>query len=104
MALNGSELIDHPWNTSLGPFNDIFEQVTGHAETLWLFIVVILTFAIFMASGKHPLYTSMFMVCAGGILAGGSIFTGAPIMAVMFTIFTAIGLASMFVSIYLQKR
>ena len=104
MALNGTDLIEHPWNTSLLYFNNLFENVTGTAETLWLFIVVVLTFTVFISSERNPLYTSMFMVCSGGILSTGGFFIGAPIMATIFTIFTGIGLASMFVSLYFQRR
>jgi hypothetical protein len=104
MALNGSELIDQPWNTTLGPFNNLFNHITGVPETLWLFIVIVLTFGVFIASEKNPLYTSMFMICSGSILAGGGLFTGVPIMAAIFTVFTGLGIASMFVSIYLQRR
>ena len=104
MPINGTDLINHPWNTSLEVWNNMFIQITGHGETLWIFIGVVLTFGIFMVSDKHPLYTSMFMVCYGGIIASGSMFIGLPVMAGIFTVFTGIGFAAMFVSIYLQRR
>lgn len=104
MPVNGTELIDHPWNTTLGPFMQIFEQTTGIPETLWLMILIVLTFGVFILSDHHPLYTSMFMVCSGSIMAGGGIFTGMPVLALIFTVFTGIGIASAFLSIYLQRR
>lgn len=103
-SLNGTEFLNNPWNYSLSPWHQIFETVTGHGEVLWLFIVVVLTFGVYIISDKHPLYTGMFMVSVGSIFASANIFLGNPIMAVLFTIFTGIGIASILISIYFQRR
>jgi len=103
MALNGTHLINEPWNTSLLHFNKLFEQTTGFPETLWLMIVMVLTFGVWTLSDHHPLYTSMFMIASGSILAVGGAFAGMGLLAVVFTVFTGIGIAATIISIYLQR-
>ena len=104
MALNGSDLINEPWNTSLQPFHQLWEEVTGHPETLWVYIFVMLTFAVFMTTERNGMATSIFMITAGSIMTTGNIFVGSGPMTIIFTIFTGIGFASMFISLYLQRR
>jgi len=102
--LNGTDLMNHPWNTTLMHFTNFFENTTGVGETLWLFILIILTFAVFVKSERHPLYTMLFLACGSATLSVGGIFQGAPIMTTVFTILTGIALAGMFISLYFQRR
>jgi hypothetical protein len=103
LTVNGSNLINDPWNTTLEPFLNMFDHVFGVPETLFLMIVTVLSFGVYQLSDHHALYTSMFMVTTGSIIAVAGAFNGLPVLASLFTVFTAIGLASGFISIYLQR-
>jgi len=99
MALNGSELVNHPWNTTFSPFTDFFTNVAGSGEMFYLVPYVFITIALFVKT-RDPALSSAWMLGSGALLAGGSIFTGAIEMGTAFTIFAAIGIAGLFISIF----
>ena len=75
MAINGSDLLADPWNTSTSAWTDLFEQVTGNGQVFWLFILIILTFGIWTKSEGHALYTGMFMISFGTFLKFCELYT-----------------------------
>ena len=102
MAVNGSEFIDNPWNITFSPFTDLFESIFGSGNVFFLFPLVILTFGIYVKT-HNAVMASVFMIGSGALLASGSIFTNAANMAFIFTIFTALGIVSLFVSLLFQR-
>ena len=102
MAINGSEFIDNPFNTTFSPFTDIFANVVGNGQVFWLFPVIILTFGIFVKT-RNAAVTSLFMIASGGILGTGSLFVEAGQMAALFYIFSGIGIASLFLGLLFQR-
>jgi len=102
MAVNGSNFIDQPWNTTFSPYTDIFENVVGNGQVFWLFPLIILTFGIFVKT-RNPAVTSLFMIASGGILGSGSIFLGAGQMGVVFGIFAGIGVVSLIIGMIFQR-
>ena len=104
MALNGSELINNPFNTSYSPFTDLFESIlTGGGMLFWLIPLIGLTLGIYIKT-ENPVMAMMFMVGGGSLLSGGSIFTGSPAMSIVFIAFTALGLVGLFMSLLFQRR
>jgi len=98
MTLNGTELIDNPFGKIFEPFTDIFEAVTGNGELFWLFILAILTFAVYIKTQKAEV-AALFMIGSGAFFSTSSAFVGAPDIAVAFIIFTAIGLTALFIKL-----
>lgn len=103
MALNGSELVNNPWNTTWSPWTNLFHDMVGSGALFWLVPLTVLTLGIYVKT-QNPVMTTAFMVGSGALLAGGSIFTGSPEMSIAFTIFTAIGLTGLFASVLFQRR
>jgi len=102
MAINGSELIDHPWNTTFHPYLDLFQNWVGEGTIFYLVPFVFITIALFVKT-RDPALTSAWMLGSGTLLAGGGIFTGAIEMSMAFTIFAAIGIAGLFISIFYKS-
>ncbi len=102
MALNGTEFMNDPWGTIFSPFTNFFEDAIGNGQVFYLFPLIILTFGIQIKT-QNSIMTTMFMIGSGALLGAGSLFTGATSMAVMFTIFTALGFVGLFMSILFQR-
>ena len=102
MAVNGSEFINDPWNTTFSPFTDLFEKVFGNGQVFFLFPLIILTMGIYYKT-HNPVFTSTFMIASGALLSSGSLFAGAANMSVVFVIFTAMGIVALFISLIFQR-
>ena len=106
MALNGSELIDNPFNVSYSPFTDLFEDMMGNnmGIVFWFIPMIALTLGVYIKT-KDPVMTSAFMIVTGSLLSASSaIFLSETHMYVVFVIFTAIGITSMFITLFLQRK
>jgi len=103
MPLNGSELINDPFNTTFSPFTELFERIAGHGMLFFLFPVIVLTFAIYSKT-EDALAATMFMIGCGGILSAGSMFVGSPELTGIFIIFTAAGIVGMFAILFFGRR
>lgn len=101
-TVNGSELINNPWNVTWSPWTDLFSNMMGSGAGFWLVVLSALTFGIYVKT-QNPVMTTAFMVGSGALLSGGSIFAGSPEMSIAFIIFTAIGLTGMFASVLFQR-
>jgi len=104
MAVNGSEFIDQPFNTSYSPFIDLFEGIVGNGYVFFLIPVIVLTYGIYIKTDKNTIMASLFMITSGALLSGGGIFTGAHDIAIAFTLFTAFGFVALFTSILFMKK
>lgn len=102
MAVNGSEFINNPFNTTYSPWTDLFETLVGNGQVFWLIPLVILTLGVYVKT-DNPIMTTAFMVAGGSLFSAGSVWTGAIEMASIFVIFTALGITGMFVSLLLQR-
>jgi len=103
VALNGSDLINDPFNTTFSPFTGFFERTTGAGMLFFLFPVIVLTLAIYMKT-EDPLMATMFMIGSGASLTAGSMFIGSSEMSIVFIIFTAMGIAGMFASLFFGRK
>jgi len=103
MALNGSELVNDPWNTTWSSYTDLFENMVGVGAVFWLIPLCILTLGIYIKT-NNPVMATMFMIGSGALLSSGSIFLGSPDMQLAFIVFTAMGLVGLFASLLFQRR
>lgn len=96
-ALNGTDFIYHPWNTTFAAYTDLIGP---------LFYIIVLCFiavALYIKTHNATAVGS-FLWIGGILLVSGSIFINAPEMAMVFTIFTALALAGTFLSIYFGRK
>ena len=96
MTLNGTDLIDNPFQKIFEPFTDIFETVVGNGQVFWLFLLVIFTFAVYIKTQKAEV-TALFMIGSGAFFSTSSAFVGATDITMAFVIFTAIGITALFI-------
>lgn len=86
MPINGSELINQPWNTTFSPYISLLGQG-------WLLIPVsFIGAAIFMRT-RDPVILSMYMILTGGLLSAGGLFSGFAPALPAYVVFTALGIA-----------
>jgi hypothetical protein len=97
MAVNGSELIDQPFNTIFGPFTDLL------GSGFFLIPLTFICIALYIKT-REPAVVSMFMLASGSLLAGGSIFTGFGSMGLAYMLFAAAGLIGLFLSLYFMNK
>jgi hypothetical protein len=86
------------WNWSTGPFTDLFEHFFGNGAVFYLVPLIVLTIGLYIKTNNVTV-PSMFMIGAGSILAVSTFTLGLPDMALIFTIFTAIGIGSLFINL-----
>lgn len=97
MPLNGSELLDDPFNTIFSPFTDILS--TG----FWLIPLTFITIALYVKT-RDVTTVSMFMIASGILLSAGTIFSEYPEMAFLYMIFTTFGIVGVIVSIFFHRE
>ena len=97
MSVNGSELIDNPWDTIFSPFTDLF------GAGFWLIPLSFIAIALYIKT-RDPIIVSAFMIASGTILSGGSMFTTYPEMALAYLIFTGLGFVGLIAGIFFMRR
>jgi len=102
MALNGTEFFDNPWNVTFSPWTDLFANVTGVGSIFYLFILIIVSFGVQIKT-QNPVMTTMFMMGSGALIGSGYLFIGAFELALVFYIFTAFGIAGLFLNMFFQR-
>lgn len=105
MAINGTEFINDPWGTVFSPFTDFFNNIlpgvdVGHL--FYLFPLIVLAFGVQIKT-ESGLMTSMFIIGSGALLGLSGIFVGATQIAVVFLVFSALGIVGMVTSLLFQK-
>ena len=102
MAVNGSEFINDPFNTSYSPFVDLFDKLTGFGNLFWLFPLIVLTIGIYIKT-EDAAVTSLFMAISGVLLGSGGIFVGAGDVALAFYIFATLGFVGVLLSVFFNR-
>ena len=97
MAINGSDLIDNPWNTTFSTFTDQL------GSAFWLIPVSFIAAALYIRT-RNTVLVSAYMIASGLLLAGGNIFMGAPEMMYVYIIFTVLGLVGLILGIFFIKK
>ena len=97
MPLNGSELIDQPWDTIFSPFTDLL------GSGFYLIPIAIIGAALYVKT-RNAIMVSVFIWVSGMILVSGSIFAEWPEAAYVFLIFTAMGMIGTFIGVYMNRK
>ena len=97
MPLNGTEFTDNPFDTVFSPFTELF----GNA----FFIVPIgfIALALYVKT-RSALLSSVFIWASGILLASGNMFTNHPDMAIVYGLFTALGIVGTIASVYFTTK
>jgi len=103
MALNGTDFINAPWNTTFSPYTELFANVVGNGYVFYLVPLVVVTLALYVKT-REPVMAAMFMITSGGLFSMGTIMVGAFDMSTVFIIFCAIGFLTLFLSIFYKNR
>jgi len=98
MVLNGTDLIDNPFQKIFEPWTDIFADVVGIGDVFWLFILSVLAFVVYQKTEKIEV-ASLFMIGGGAFFSTSSAFAGGGHINIAFVIFTAIGLTALFMKL-----
>ena len=103
--INGTTLINDPFTTIFSPFTNFFEGILGdgYGAVFFLFPITILALGVYVKT-NDIVTTSMFLLLTGALLFTGSIMAGIPEMGIIFIIFTAMGIVSLFIGIIFQRR
>jgi len=101
--INGTEFVNNPWNTTFSPFTNLFQIIFGNGNVFYLVPLIALTIGIYYKTDE-PVLASLFMIGSGGILSLGTFFAGVETLGIMFTIFAAIGIAVLVISLIMQTR
>ena len=99
-ADNHSDFIVNLWNKTFSPYTDLFQKYVGNGNIFFLLPVIGLTMGIYVNSkGNLPL-VSVFMLGTGALLCVGSLALGNPELALLFGIFSAVGLIPLFTFLF----
>lgn len=94
--------ISDPWGTLFQPWTDLFNKALGNGEVFYLFPFIILTFGIWYKT-QSPIMATTFMLVVGSLISSGSFYVGASSLGAVFTVFTAIGLTALIISLIFQR-
>ena len=97
MPLNGSELIDQPWDTIFSPFTDLL------GSGFYLIPIAIIGAALYVKT-REPIVISSYMLGVGSILTGVGLFAGFPDMVDVFGVMTVLGIVGLIASIFFMKK
>jgi len=101
--INGTNATDDIIGTALSPFTNLFQQIIGNGNVFYLVPIIALSLGIWYKTDE-PVFASMFIIGVGGILGMGSLLAGVEDLGIMFTIFAAIGLTILIISLILERR
>jgi hypothetical protein len=96
-AINGTDFINHPWNTTFGPYTNLF------SAGFYLIPLCFIAAALYLKT-HNGIAVSCFIWGSGLLLVSASMFANYPEMALVFLIFTAAGLVGTFLGVYLNTK
>ena len=97
MAINGSELINSPWDTIFSPFNDIL------GGSFWLVPIGFIAVALYVKT-RTVAASSVWLMGSCLILGSGTIFSSYPEMSFVYYLFAVLGLVGVIVSMLFMKK
>jgi len=100
MGVNGSELINNPWNTTMSPWTDLFSPFSG---MFYLIIVLVLAAALYVKS-RNPAGVSAFIIGAGALLSAADMFSGYSMMGGFMVVVVVMGFVGLIASLYFMKK
>jgi len=96
MVINGSELINNPWDTIFSPFSDIL------GGSFWLIPIGFIAVALFVKT-RTVAVSSVWLMSSCLILGSGTIFSSYPEMSFVYYLFAVLGLVGVIVSMFIKK-
>jgi len=97
MPINGSELIDNPMTTIFSPFTDLL------GTSFWLIPLTFIAIALYVKT-RDVVIVSVFMLASGVMLSSGSIFAGYPEMALVYMLFSGLGIVGLIAGIFFMRK
>jgi len=97
MPINGSELINDPFNTIFSPFTNLL------GSGFFLIPLTFICVALYIKT-REPAVVSVFMLASGTLLMGADIFTGYESMGLAYALFAALGLIGLVLSLYFMRE
>jgi len=97
MPINGSELIDNPMTTIFSPFTDLL------GTSFWLIPLTFIAIALYVKT-REVVIVSAFMLASGVMLSSGSIFAGYPEMALVYMLFSGLGIVGLIAGIFFMRK
>lgn len=94
--VNGSELLDNPFNTIMGTFTDIL------GGSFYLIPIGVIAVALYVYS--RDVTVSAIWLMASSLLVGTSFFSTYPGISFVYYLFTVFGLVVAIVSIFFIKK
>lgn len=86
------------WNYTTGPFTDLFEKFLGNGYVFFLVPLVVLTIGLYIKT-QNIVVPAMFMIASGAILGFTLLAVGVPYAGLIFIIFAALGIVSLFANL-----
>lgn len=99
MPLNGTELVENPWNVTWSPFTDLFAEFTGNGSVFFLFPISVIATALYIKT-QSGVNVSLFLIVSGVLLSSGGIFLGAYDMALLYMVVAALGFVGLFIGLF----
>ncbi len=96
MAVNITEFMTDPWGNTFAVFTDLL------GTPFWLIPLSVVAAALWMKT-KDPAIVSLYMITTGGLLLTGNLFIGVMDMVMFYGVFTAVGIGSLFIELFLSK-
>lgn len=96
MAVNVTEFMTNPWGNTFAVFTDLL------GTPFYLIPITVVAAALWMKT-KDPAMVSLYMITTGGLLLSGSLFVGVMDMVMFYGVFTAVGIGSLFIELFLRK-
>ena len=97
MAINGTDLVDNPFDTIFDCFTDLF------GNGFFLIPLTFIAVALYMKT-RNPVLVSAFIWGSGLLLASGNMFMNYPEMALVYGLFTAIGIVGVILGLVFNRK
>jgi hypothetical protein len=97
LIINGSGLVNEPWNTTFSPYIALFGQG-------WMIIPVSFISAALFMKTRDSAVLAMFMIISGALLTVGGLFSGFASGTFAYTMFTVLGVAVLFYNVFYGGR
>lgn len=94
--LNGSTLINQPFNTTFSPFTRLF------GEGFFIIPISVIAVALYVKT-RSPVVVSAWLIGSGLLMSGGGLFLNFSEMGIVYTIISGIGVIGLFASVYFQR-
>ena len=91
--MNGSDLINQPWNTTFSPYINLFGQG-------WIIIPFAFIGAALFVKTRDTALTAVYMLVIGGFMTAGTAWAGWMSAASLFIIMAAMGFAALMYNVF----